>query len=233
MKVLATLSLLLGLYGAVPVMAGEAPRYNQVNLDARVSEQVSNDTMHVTMNTYGEHREAARLAAQINRDMDWALKLARQHEAVRISTGAYQTWPLPSKGNLTTTGWRGQQSLTLESRDSGTLSQLVGQLQERLKINSMNFTVSDEQRVVVENRLIDSALEAFKTRAGIVSDNLKASDYRIVNINVGTSAQQPPILYRARMGAMAMETAEAPVAVEGGESEVVVTVNGTIELVIP
>jgi len=233
MKMLATLLLLTGLCGAATAMAGEAPRYNQVNLDAQVSEQVSNDTMHVSMNTYGEQREAARLAAQINRDMEWALSLTKPHPGVKVSTGGYQTWPLPSKDNLTTKGWRGQQTLTLESRDSETLSQLVGQLQERLKINAMNFTVSDEKRVDVENRLIDSALEAFKTRAKIVSTNLKASGYKIVAINVGTSAQPPPVLYRARMATMAMETAESPVAVEGGESEVRVTVNGTIELVMP
>jgi predicted secreted protein len=233
MKMLATLLLLTGLCGAATAMAGEAPRYNQVNLDAQVAEQVSNDTMHVSMNTYGEHREAARLAAQINGDMEWALALAKPHPGVKVSTGGYQTWPLPSKDNLTTKGWRGQQTLTLESRDSETLSQLVGQLQERLKINAMNFTVSDEKRVDVENRLIDSALEAFKTRAKIVSTNLKASGYKIVAINVGTSAQPPPVLYRARMATMAMETAESPVAVEGGESEVRVTVNGTIELVMP
>ncbi len=233
MKTLATLWLLAGLCGAMPALAGEAPRYNQVNLDAQVSEQVSNDTMHVSMNTFGEHREATKLAAQINQDMEWALSLAKQHKTVKVSTGGYQTWPLPSKDNLTTKGWRGQQTLTLESRDSEVLSELVGKLQARLKINSMNFTVSDEKRVAVENRLIDSALEAFKTRAKIVSANLKAGDYRVVAINVGTSAQQPPILYRARVATMAMETADAPVAVEGGESEVRVTVNGTIELVMP
>lgn len=233
MKTLTLLLLVTGLWCALPASAGEAPRYNQINLDAQVSEQVSNDTMHVNMNTYGEHREAARLATQINQDMEWALSLAKQHTAIKVSTGGYQTWPLPSKDNLSTRGWRGQQTLMLESRDSETLSQLVGQLQERLKINSMNFTVSDEKRVEVENRLIDSALEAFKTRANIVSANLKATGYRVVAINVGTTAQQPPILYRARVATMAMESAEAPVAVEGGESEVHVQVNGTIELLIP
>jgi len=233
MKRLAVLLLATGLCLGGPAGADEAPRYNQVNLDAQVSEQVGNDTLHVSMNTYGEHREAAQLAAQINRDMEWALSLARQHKEVKVSTGGYQTWPLPSKDNLTTTGWRGQQTLTLESRDSGTLSQLVGRLQERLKVNAMNFTVSDEQRVAVENRLIDSALEAFKTRANIVSANLKATGYRIVAINVGTTAQPPPVMYRPRVATMAMEAAGSPVAVESGESEVRVSVNGTVELVMP
>lgn len=233
MKAPGLLWLLAGLWLALPASADEEPRYNQVNLDAQVTEQVSNDTMHVSMNTYGEHREAAKLAAQINRDMEWALALAKQHAAIKVSTGSYQTWPLQSKDNTSTRGWRGQQGLTLESRDSATLSTLVGQLQERLKVNAMNFSVSDEKRVAVENRLIDSALEAFKARANIVSRNLKADGYRIVTITVNTSGQSPPVIYRQRMTTMAMEAADTAVAVEGGESEVRVAVSGTVELVKP
>ena len=67
---------------------------------------------------------------------------------------------------------------------------------------------------------------------GIVGKNLQASDYRIVDINVGTSSQRPPVMYQARMSSMAMEAGDA-VAVEGGESDVQVTVSGTIELQIP
>lgn len=225
--------LLAGLCMVLTAAADEAPRYNQVNLDAQVSEQVGNDTMHVTLNTYGEHRDAAQLAEQINRDMEWALGLVRQHKAVTAGTGGYQTWPLTSRDNTTTRGWRGQQTLTLESRDSELLSKLVGQLQERLKIGAMNFTVSEEKRVEVENRLIDSALEAFKSRADIVGRNLKAGGYRIVTLNIGTSAQQPPIMYRQHMATMAAEAADAAVSVEGGESEVRVSVSGTVELVLP
>jgi uncharacterized protein YggE len=39
-------------------------------------------------------------------------------------------------------------------------------------------------------------------------------------------------MYQARMATMAMESSDA-VAVEGGESDVQVTVSGTIELQIP
>jgi predicted secreted protein len=94
----------------------------------------------------------------------------------------------------------------------------------------MNFTVSDERREAVENRLIDVALEAFKSRAQIVSNNLKAGGYRIVTISIGTAAQQPPVIYKARMAAM---EADSAVAVEAGESVVRVSVSGTIELVMP
>lgn len=214
---------------ATGVWADTDLHYNQVHLQSQQSESVSNDTMHVTLGTHAEQRDPASLARKINEDMEWALAKAKQVKGVKVSTGSYQTWPITNK--KVTTGWRGQQNLELESKDTGSLARLAGELQDRLQIKSMNFTVSDDKRMAVENRLIEAALNAFKDRARIVGDNLKADGYRIVDINIGTSGQAPPVRHQPRM-AMAMEASDA-VAVEGGESDVQVTVDGTIELFIP
>ena len=211
-------------------LADDELRYNQVRLQSQQTESVSNDTMHVTLQTYAEMQDPAKLAARINQEMEWALAQVKQVPGVKLRTGSYQTWPITRKE--VTTGWRGQQDLILESRDTQALSRLAGQLQAKLQIKSMNFSVSDEKRVTVENRLIDLALNAFRERAGIVGDNLKAGGYRIVELNVGTSTARPPMMHQARMASMSMEAADA-VAVEGGESDVRVTVSGTIELQIP
>jgi len=211
-------------------LADDELRYNQIRLQSQQTESVSNDTMHVTLQTYAEMQDPAKLAARINQEMEWALAKAKQVKGVKVRTGSYQTWPVTRKE--VTTGWRGQQDLVLESRDTRALSDLAGQLQDKLQIKSMSFTVSDEKRVTVENRLIDLALNAFKERARIVGDNLKADGYRIVEINVGTSTARPPMMHQARIASMSMEASDA-VAVEGGESDVRITVNGTIELQIP
>ena len=211
-------------------LADDELRYNQVRLQSQQTESVSNDTMHVTLQTYAEMQDPAKLAARINQEMEWALAQVKQVQGVKLRTGSYQTWPVTRKE--VTTGWRGQQDLILESRDTQGLSRLAGQLQAKLQIKSMNFTVSDEKRVTVENRLIDLALNAFRERAGIVGDNLKADGYRIVELNVGTSTARPPMMHQARVASMSMEAVDA-VAVEGGESDVRVTVSGTIEMQIP
>lgn len=210
-------------------LADTAPRYNQVHLQSQKSESVSNDTMHVTLSTYAEQRDPEILARQINEDMEWALAKAQQVKGVKISTGSYKTWPITDK--KVTTGWRGQQSLELESKDTGSLARLAGELQDRLQIKSMRFSVSHEKRMAVENRLIGGALDAFKERARIVGDNLQANGYRIVDINIGTSGRAPPVMFKASR-TLAMEASDA-VAVEGGESEILITVNGTVELLIP
>jgi predicted secreted protein len=129
-------------------------------------------------------------------------------------------------------GWQARQELDLESRDTAALSRLTGLLQEKLQVASMRFSVSDETRTAVENRLIEQALTAFRVRADVVADKLKADGYRIVELNIGTSGQQPPVIYRSRGLTAALES-DAPVATEGGESDVKVTVNGTIELIMP
>jgi len=228
MKYFIVLAVLLTAFNVA--RADDELRYNQVRLQSQQTEAVSNDTMHVSMNTYAEMQDPAKLAAKINSAMEWALQQAKQVKGVKVSTGSYQTWPVIRKE--VTTGWRGQQDLVMESADTEALSQLVGQLQERLQIKSMRFTVSDKKRAAVENRLIVAALDAFKQRAGIIGDNLNAGGFRIVEINVNTSTQRPPMLRQANMASLSSEAGDA-VAVEGGESDVSVTVNGSIELKIP
>lgn len=224
------LALLFLLWQSSAVASTEEQRYNLIHLQAERAEKVSNDTMHVTLNTYGEDRDAASLAARINADMAWALQQAGMYKSIRAKTGSYQTWPV-ERDKILTKGWRGQQTLELESTDIELLSKLAGALQEKLKINSMRFSVSDEQREAAENRLVVKALDAFKERARIVRVNLNASGYRIVDINIGTSTQHPPIRYQSRMAVADM--AESSVAVEGGESDIRVTVSGRIELAVP
>jgi predicted secreted protein len=204
--------------------------YNRVQLQAQQRESVSNDIMHVTLNSFGEARDPASLAVRINEDMDWALGIARRHEGVTVGTGGYRTYPVYKDNVLT--GWRGEQSLELEGSDSRTISRLVGELQEKLQVKSMSFSVSDEKRAGVENRLISQALDAFKARAGIVVGNLRATGYRIVDITISTSSQRPPTPYPVGMLAAPMQ-AESRVAVEAGESDISIMVSGTIELSLP
>jgi predicted secreted protein len=184
--------------------------------------------MQVTLATFAESRDPADVATAINRDMDWALQIARAVDGVDVSTAGYQTYPV-HKDNVIHS-WRGQQNLMLEGTDHEAIGRLVGRLQEKLQVKSMQFSVSDDRRRAVENRLIGRALEAFRERAGIIGGNLEARGYRIVELNVNTSSQRPPVPYQARMASM---DAVAPVVSEAGESDIRVTISGTVELQLP
>jgi predicted secreted protein len=226
-KLISTCLVFVSLMSSLAFANDEDRKYNQIRFQAQTSESIANDRMQVILNAYGEDDEPSRLAGKINQDMEWALEKVRAEKAVTASSGGYQTFPVYRKEVVI--GWRGRQDLTLESGDVSALSRLVGQLQERLQVRSMSFSVSDEKRSAVENRLISEALDAFKERARIVQKNFQAKGYRLVDLNINTSSPVPPPIPRG-MVRMASAEEQAPVSVEAGESKVTVSVNGVIEL---
>jgi predicted secreted protein len=108
------------------------------------------------------------------------------------------------------------------------MSALLGELQTRIQLRSIDFTVSPAQRRKVEDELIDEALAAFLARAERVRQRLGGSGYEIVQISIGSSGAPPVPRMRATM---AMESAQAaPPALEAGTSELVSNVSGSIQL---
>ena len=208
--------------------AEEALSYNQIHFQVERSRPVDNDRMQATLNVTGEDGNAARLADQINRNMDWALKTAKAYPKVQSRTASYQTHPVYDKDKIQR--WRATQELLLEGAEFAQLGELIGKLQERLQVAAITFSVSPERRAMVEDELIAKALEAFKQRAELVRKQLSAKSYRIVTVSINQDGVVPiprPML-RAK-GMMEMSSVAAP-AVEAGTSTLSVGVSGIIEL---
>jgi predicted secreted protein len=221
---------LLGCVAATSALAQPGDRPNRrVGFSVERSREVANDWATAVLSVTHEDPSAAEVAARINRDMAFALDLAKKRSAVRARTSGYSTLPVhdPKRGNVR--HWRGAQELVLESGDVAALVALVGELQERLQLQSLAFSVSPERRRKVEEELVIEALEAFEARADLVRKTLGASGYRLVEVHVGTGGGGPPP--RPMMRALGAADAEMmPPAVEGGTSEVTASASGAIEL---
>ena len=207
--------------------ADDTPRYNQIHFQVERNRPVDNDRMHAVLSLTAEDDNAARLADQINRSMDGALKTAKTRPGVEVRTGSYRTWPVYDKNKIRR--WRATQELLLEGSDFAELGNLIGQLQERLQVSAISFSVSPARRAAVEDGLIAQALDAFKQRAELVRKQLAAKGYRLVNVSINTSDGQPVPLMRG-MAMEAMDKAAAPPALEAGTSILSVNVGGMIEL---
>ncbi|GAB4510618.1 MAG: SIMPL domain-containing protein [Sulfuricaulis sp.] len=224
-RLLVTTSILCLVMTGPATAAEEAPRYNQIQFQVERTRAVDNDRMHAVLGTTAEDDNAARLADQINRTMDWALKTAKTKTKIEARTGGYRTHPVYDKDKIRR--WRATQELILEGSDFAELGNLIGQLQERLQVTSINFSVSAERRRTVEDELITQALDAFKQRAELVRKQFAAKGYRIVDISINTGGGGPVPIMRG----LAMEAASvAPPALEAGTSTLNVSVGGAIEL---
>jgi predicted secreted protein len=207
--------------------ADDTPRYNQIHFQVERNRPVDNDRMHAVLSLTAEDDNAARLADQVNRTMDGALKTAKARPGIEVRTGSYQTYPVYDKNRIRR--WRATQELLLEGSDFAELGNLIGQLQERLQVGSIHFSVSPARRAAVEDELIAQALAAFKQRAELVRKQFAAKGYRLVNVAINTGGGQPVPLMRG-MAMEAMDKSAAPPALEAGTSLLSVNVSGMIEL---
>lgn len=223
--------LALGLAAAHPARAAEAPRYNQIRFQVESSRPVDNDRMLAVLSTTAEDDNAARLADTVNRTMDWALKTAKGRPRIDARSGGYRTYPVYDKDKIRR--WRASQELLLEGGDFTALGTLIGQLQERLQVTAISFSVSPARRAAAEDELIAQALDAFKQRAELVRKQFAAKGYRLVDVSINTADTRPVPMMRAGVedfGVSSVMKSAAPVPVQAGTSTVTVTAGGVIEL---
>jgi predicted secreted protein len=109
------------------------------------------------------------------------------------------------------------------------LSELIGELQERLSIQSVNYMVSKAARDLVEESLISEALALYRRRAELVAQELGRKSYRIVELNINAQGARPPQIAYATRG-LATESLAAAPAIEAGAQTVTVNVSGNIEI---
>ena len=149
------------------------------------------------------------IADDVNRDISWAVDLAKKSSTIKVQTLHYRQDPLYNNQNIS--GWKARQSIRLESTEAESLSALIGDLQSRLSVASLRYTVSPTRRDEVERRLIG---------------------YRIVNMDIITSGHSPAPI-RMRAAVMMEDAAVSAPSIEAGVQTVSVQVSGTIELKIP
>ncbi len=213
---------------ATVVSAVEEPlTYDRIELSVSAETDVENDTLIAVLYAQRQGPDAAALAGEVNREVSQAVAAAKEVPGIRVQTLGYQTNPVYEKQRLS--GWRVQQSIRLESRDAARISALIGDLQARLAVQSIGYSVSPEVRRQEEDRLISEAITRFEQRAELVARQLGRAGYRLVRLAVETSEVAPP---PQPFRAMAMEAslAASPPVLEAGTQKVEVRVRGSVEL---
>ncbi|KPJ87201.1 MAG: hypothetical protein AMJ53_18520 [Gammaproteobacteria bacterium SG8_11] len=229
MRALLGLSIVLLQFWTVGIAwaKDETLTYDRVFLSTSADTQVENDTLAAILYAQREGTKLSTLANEVNQLITKAVQQSKQIPSVDVQTLAYQTNPVYDKQRLAS--WRVRQSIRLESQDSAILSQLIGDLQSTLAVESINYSVSPGKQREVEDKLITEAIDAFTQRAKLITKQFGRSNYRLVEVNINT-AGTPIRPMAVRGGVMAMEAAVAPPTIEAGKQDVQITVNGTIEM---
>jgi predicted secreted protein len=209
--------------------AAEAPlRYNTIELQADVQREVRNDLLNATLYVEMNDPNPAALANAMNKRVNEALRVAKEHKGVTARSGANQTFPVYSRGNVLQ-GWRGRAEVRIESRDFEAASALIGKLQSGMQLGGMQFSVAPETRRAAENELIVEALAAFRARAELVRAALGGKGYKLGRVSVATGHPPARPMFVAQRSMASSPEVTTP-DLEGGVSQVTVTARGTIEV---
>ena len=231
MRHFAMSTLLIGASFSPNLFAHETEQlnYNLVNIQADASRQVANDEMRAVLYIEKSHKQPAELSNQINQLMNQAQAMARKYSQVKIETGTQSTHPVYDNDNNKLKEWRARAEIQLESKDFKAASQLISELQQHFQTQSINFSVSDDQRKKVENELMIEASKNFQQRALAITQARNKNQYNLVTLNLNTSNYFPQPMMR---GAAKFSMAEAAPAQDmaAGESKIMVNANGSIQL---
>lgn len=210
------------------LQAQETQSYDRVDLNASAERDVENDLLVAVVYAETQAQRQADAADQINAAIQWAVERAQGVEQVQIQTLQYNTFPVYTD-NRRIARWQARQALRLESEDIEALGDLLGELQERVALQSVSYDVSKAARDTVEEALIEEALQQFNRRADLVARSLGRDGYRIVRISIVTGGRGPmPRPYVDEIRVTASERA-AP-AMEAGTQTITVIIDGMVEL---
>lgn len=220
------ISLFLILFSGFVCAHETQTHYDRIHLNATASGRVENDTAIATLFSEAEGSKPALLANKVNENIQWALAKLKKHKDIKAQTSAYNTHPVYRDNKIR--GWRVRQTIRLETENMTKLSELLGDLQEKLALQGMQFAVSPARKNKTDDELITEAIAAFETRAKRVAGQLRRKNYKIVDLNISTSGA-PVMRHHIEMQAMSVSKMDSP-AVSAGEQTVQVTVAGSIEL---
>lgn len=224
-----TKSLLMGV-SLLASMAAIAEEYNRVSFNSEVKSEITNDEIRASLTKTAQASAARDIANELNRSVNAALQIAKRYPEVTVTTGRQNTYPRYDNKNKLI-GFTGSVTLDLKSQNFEKASQLIADLQETMVMDNLSFGVSQKLRDSEEKRLQLEAIQRFSDEAKTISHAFGASDYKIVNVNLGGSNSYYP---RPMMAMSSMKTLSDGVEAqnfEAGNTTLTYNANGTIELI--
>ncbi|KWR90919.1 SIMPL domain-containing protein [Cupriavidus sp. IDO] len=223
---------LLGTTAIVASAAGgptAEPPSGVLSLSAQAVTEVPTDIVHLTLAAEQEGAEPAAISSALSTRTQAVITQAKRTPGVQAESGGFTIHPTTDRNGRIST-WRGRSEVILQSRDFAAVSKLAGELASQMQVQNIAFSLSREARQAAESKLAEQAVGSFREKAQATTKLFGYNSYTIREVNLNESGVVPPMprMYGAAKAMMA--DAAAPVPVEGGKTQVTVSVNGSVQM---
>ena len=208
-----------------------------VTLSEQATRKVAQDRLNATLRIEAKGVSPRSVQDDVNTKMKKALGMAKMKKTIDVTTGNYNVYSREERnkdGKVIRTHWHASHSIILDSKDSATLLDLSGNIQELgFVMNGLNFYLSEEKSAKISEELLLEALDRLKSKAEAIGKTLGKDDVHLSQVNTtGYMPPRPQPMYKQRRGMemMAMAADMSAPAAEGGDDTVRVTVSATAVL---
>jgi len=228
MKYLLLLSTLL----FMPLAHAEdyKPEGTRASLFAEAYEDVANDEVVVTYRIQAKGNSAKQLRKTVD---EIAAKVTERlkKEKVKHATTNRSLNPVWDSGFFSTKNWELVQTGRIQTQEIDAVPGWLADIEAAgVKLDGLQFQVSDKLRRKVEGRLRTEAIGDFRAKAVNIAEGLAARSFRIIDMRTDTSGMPGPRRRVAMQESYApMVSKSAAPSLAGGESRIQITVSGTIE----
>ncbi|SOY49220.1 conserved hypothetical protein, DUF541; putative exported protein [Cupriavidus taiwanensis] len=200
-----------------------------LSLTAQAVTEVPTDIVHLTLAAEQEGAEPAAISSGLSSRTQAAIAQARRVQGVTAESGGFTIHPSTDRNGRIST-WRGRSEVILKSRDFSAVSKLAGELASQMQVQNIAFSLSREAREAAETKLAEQAIASFRSKAQATTRLFGYNSFTIREVSVNETGMVPPVprMYGAAKAMMA--DAAVPVPVEGGKTQVTVSVNGSVQM---
>ncbi|TNH03768.1 DUF541 domain-containing protein [Testudinibacter sp. TR-2022] len=222
---------ILLLVSALPAQAAESTKpEQQVSFSVQVSRQVERDMMQVVLYAQQSGKTLKEVSPIVTQKLNLAVEEAKKRQIQTGMTNRRTNISYDKQGKAS--GWIDYGEITLESQDFTALSDLIASVSEQLAVQNIRFTLSDQKKQSLEKQMTEEALQAFKQKAELISQNLQTKGYQIANLDLGSPSDlgvdSQPVYYERKA---VFSSSEAPsMQVESGLADLKIQLNATIYL---
>jgi predicted secreted protein len=201
------------------------PSQPSVTVTASATATVINDRLQAWLRAEAENASASAAASQVNATIAKALATAKGYPSINVATAGYSTQQVSDK--VKAQRWRVVQTISLDAGDFTAAAALISRLQDEnaLLLSGMGFSLAEKTRRDAEDSVTQQAIKMWQARAQQAAKGLGFAAWKPGRVTVQSS--EPGRVYpMARAQAMASTVSSVPVAIEGGTTDVTVTVSG-------
>lgn len=219
---------------ALATLAQAEPlNYGLVSLSESANQSIARDQMVLVLNIEEKGNNREQVASVVTQKVNAVLQEAKKHKQFNTMLQSRSAYPLSDwvNGKRVDRGWQDSASIKLESKNMAALNQFAAQVQKHAAIGNIQYTVSTATMQEAERTLTRDVLQRFNQRAQYITQQLGGSGYKVVQLNVGNSSDDPVMRGYGASMMMAAKAEAAPVQdTAPGEAELSLSVNGQIQV---